>query len=426
MAMAAMVWVIGGFVQLVQLASPSGIAVPDAGRSQAAGAEVAEPAPAGESNAAAVAVAERTAAPAADRASSEPRVLQVRVCRAFCQRSWHYTGPLVVTAGDDVVAEQELINSRPLEVVAPAHAATLVFTAPGLSPAELAVDSVDQKRGAEVVMQPREQLLVEVHRPPAAAAATGKWSLAVQVHTGENGLVDDKGSDSVRVPFVAGGSFRWQASLHCGAVRVDLSGEQPALAPAEQRVLAIDFASVPTQRYRVVGPSPQLLAHCELRQQWGEGAARRFATMPLGPDGTCELVPLPDSRFSIGGVALRAAPGGDVVLLRPERELQGVGLVDGGGAAVHSIAFGSDGKRLSNNCAVHVAARELLQAGAWLGNSFLTAQQVPARALAGPADLVLVPVAADAVATGSLRVRVRGEPPAADVLAKLHLVARFT
>ncbi|HEU4417839.1 MAG TPA: hypothetical protein VFT55_02815, partial [Planctomycetota bacterium] len=425
-AVAAMVWIVGGVVQFVHMAFPAETAAPDADRGTAPTPAAGKPASDGPSDVVADDVAQRIAAPDADRGSSEPRALKVRVRRAFCQQAVHYVGPLTVTAGGVVVADQELTNQLPLDLAAWPRATTLVFTAPGLSPADLAVDSVDPKRGAEVVLQPREHLLVEVHRPLATAAATANWSLTVQVHTGENGCLDDEGGDSVRVPFVAAASFRWQASLRYGAVRVDLAGEQPALAPAEQRVLAIDFANVTTQRYRVDGPSPQLLAHCELRQRWNEGGAGRSATLALGDDGTCELVPFPGSRFSIADVELLAAPGGDVVLLRPERELQGVGLVDGGGSPVRSTAFDRDRGSFSFNRAVHVAAREVMQRGVRLGSKFLTAQAVPAAALAGPADLVLLPVAADAVATGALRVRVRGEPPAAEVLAKLGLVATVT
>jgi len=418
----------GGLAGLVHLGAAAGIAAPDADRATAT-AVVGEAASGGASNAAADDAAERIAPPiaaGADRGAREPRALQVLVRRAFCQKSWHYVGPLVVTAGGVVVAEREVVNQLPLQLVAPAHAPTLVFTAPDLLPAEFAVDAVVPGRSAEIELQPREQLLVEVRRPGAAAAATATWSVAVQMHTGEWGSVDDKGGDSVRVPFAAGEPFRWHARLSYDAVQVSVSGEQPALAPGEQRVLAVDFASVPTQRYLVDGPSPQLLAHCELRQRGGVGGAERSDTVPLAPDGTCELVPFPGSLFSIADVELLATPGGDVVVLRPERELQGVGLVDGGGAPVRSTAFDREGRSFSFNRAVHVAAREVLQQGVRLGSKFLTAQAVPASALAGPADLVLLPAAVDAVTTGALRVRVRGGTPPAPVLGKLHLVVQVT
>jgi hypothetical protein len=347
----------------------------------------------------------------------------VHVRRAFCETVRHYVGPVVVTAAGAVVADLELINQLPLGLVAPANAETLVFTAPGLLPGEVAVDDIDPKR-AQVVLQPREQLQLEVQRPAAGEAAT--WSLAVQTDAGEWGQVRDEAGDRPCVPFVAGTKFRWQAELACGNQRVPLSGEEPALMPAERRVLVVDFSHVRTQRYRVDGPSPQLLRHLEIRQSYTQGGAERSVTVPLAADGTCEIVPFPDCTFRIDDVALIAEPIGDVVRLRPEGALQGVGLVDDGGAAIRSKAFGRDGSAFSYNKDVHVAARERLQKGVWLGERFLTAERVPAEALAGAADLVLIPVVAGARATGSLRVRVQGEPPAAEVLAKLRLVARFT
>ncbi|HEX6810102.1 MAG TPA: hypothetical protein VF384_00640 [Planctomycetota bacterium] len=363
------------------------------------------------------------AAPGAAPAAG-PRALRVRVSRVFCEAFPHYVGPIVVTAAGGVVANQELINHLPLELVAPEDAETLLFTAPDLLPGELAVGDIDPKRSQSVLLRPREQLQLEVQRPAGAEAAT--WSFAAQTDAGDSGQVRDKDGDRPCVPFVAGSPFRWQAWLECGNLRMPLTGEEPALMPAERRVLVVDFSRVRTQRYRVDGPSPQLLAYLELRQDYTQGGTEGSVTVPLAADGTCELVPFPGCTFRIEDVALIAEPMGDVVRLRPECPLQGVGLVDAGGAAIRSKAFGRDGNGFSYNKDVHVAARERLQQGVWLGEKFLTAQPVPAEALSGPPDLLLLEAEVGERTTGSLRVRAQGEPPAAELLAKLRLVAKIT
>lgn len=337
-----------------------------------------------------------------------PRELLVHVQRAFGDRTPPYVGPLVVRAAGRVVLTTVRKDQTPVAIEVPVGCEQVEFEAPDHSTALVAVPAPSARaRPLRAVLQPAARLrIVASHREPLVA---GSWELAVSTaHLDHATLIAPAGD----VPFVRGAAWRWRATLSLPGQRVVLHGEEPALATGEVRDLRIDFGAVAMQRYRVVGPSTELLPHLVLQQHWGEGDGSDGVEVPLDATGAVWLVPIPGSRFHIGDVAMRPTKVGAETELAPEQALFGIGLVDDSGAWLCSHAYDGAGKRLSYRRCVHGLARGVAKLGLRLGSESRTAQPVPGSVLVPGGDLVRVLQVAPAdTVLGKLLLRIEGEPP---------------
>ncbi|HZN41211.1 MAG TPA: hypothetical protein VFD82_20565 [Planctomycetota bacterium] len=352
------------------------------------------------------------------------RSLQVRIMRKLGDRPTHYVGPLQVTAGNAVLADRTLVNRLALSLEVPATG-RILFTAPGHEPAELdAAEALAQRSLVQVVLRPLTALRIEATGVLDAARA----KLWVQLSSDRGDHARAKAPEPVAaydVPFVEGVAFAWQAWLVQGSRSLYLSGREPALQAREQRRLLFDFAALRPQRYRLVGPSSGLLAELSVFRRWGAGELECSDTAKPDPDGSCELVPVEGAEWTVSGHPLRLEPRGDEVLLHPPGALLGIGIRDAANEPQETVAWNDAGQPVSGLTRLHVFCREQLPPTLRFGRSPAESQEVRCSTLPSDRDVVWLPREERAQPVGTLRVRVRGTPPAADVAGKFAICVSF-
>jgi hypothetical protein len=351
---------------------------------------------------------------------AKTRSLQVRIERQLGDRTRHYVGPLRVTAGSAVLAERTLVNAMALTLEVPA-AGRILFTAPGHEPAELeTAEALAQRNLVRVILRPLTGLRIEATGVLDAARA----HLWVRLSSDRGDNASAKGPEPVAaydVPFVEGVAFAWQAWLVQGSRSLYLSGREPALQAREQRRLLFDFAALRPQRYRLIGPSSELLAKIEIARTWRAGELRGSDSVKPDPDGSCETVPIEGAEWTVSGTPLRLEPCGDEVLLHPAGALVGIGIRDAANEQLETVAWNDAGEPVSGLTRLHVFCREQLLPTLRFGRTPAESQEVRCSTLPLDRDVVWLPREERAQPVGTLRVRVRGTPPAADVAGKFAI-----
>lgn len=353
--------------------------------------------------------------------STEPCTLRVDVQRWLGQRRQHYTGPLRVLADGQVLLQPTLVNSQPLALELPAGLDVVRFEADDHEPAELAVVEAAAKRDrrSKVALRPQTVVLLRVAGWPERADSQLHWSAATEhddqvvMHHEGPGLADE----GLVVPCVPGAAFSWQAELQHGSRCLRLQGHEPALQPRERRVLTLDAAAVATQRYRVVGPSAELLPYLSLQRSWQQGEEQVSDAVTLDGEGVCDVVAVPGAAWRAGRTDLLETAHGDEIWLRPATPLFGVGLVDEAGKARASGGCDAAGEPLGRN-EVHVLPRSVA-----VGTCLVDADgrcTLREADLATGHDLVWLSGSTQGTEPGRIVVRVTGPAPAAT--RGLHLV----
>ena len=347
--------------------------------------------------------------------------MRVRVKRRLGQSSTHYTGPLVVEVAGRVLVSTTLVNRDALALEVPANASSLRFIAPDHVPLEASLPL--QARGKEpiVELQPDALLAVCSLGLPLEEEASVRFSVdAVSGWSRTGNIREDKGA--FEAPCAVGEEFQWWAALDSRTRRVSLRGREPALQRGERRVLTLDFASVPMQRYRVVGPSPELMAELFVYRPSHAGSGD-LLSMRLDSSGCFEFPRDGGGKWCVqageGEVELAEEKDAETIVLRPSVPLLGLGLRVVDAPTRQTLAFDANGKLVSGLASLHVFAREQLPPTLYLGSKFAGSVAVPCDRLPND-DVVWIDPSA-APAPGRLMLRLQGAPPAADVASKLWI-----